>query len=82
MRKFEDENAINLVELRCNCCGRVMKVENGIIMEGCFHVDYPWGYFSKKDGIMHSFDLCEECYDKWIDGLTIKPTKMETKEFL
>ena len=30
-----------------------------------------WGYFSKKDGETHSFDLCEECYDKWIGGFQI-----------
>ena len=82
MRKFEDENELNLVELQCNCCGRIMNLEKGIIMEGFFHVDYQWGYFSKKDGIIQSFDLCEECYDKWIDNLQIKPKEIETNELL
>lgn len=82
MRKFKDKNELKLVELRCNCCGRIMKLEKGIIMEGIFHVDYPWGYFSKKDGIIHSFDLCEECYDKWIDSFQVKPKEIEAKELL
>ena len=43
MRKFKDKNELKLVELQCNCCGRIMKLEKGIIMEGIFHVDYPWG---------------------------------------
>ena len=30
-----------------------------------------WGYFSKKDGICHAFDLCEECVKKLEEGFCI-----------
>ena len=41
-----------------------------------------FGYFSNKDGIRHSFDLCEECYDKLIEGFAVEVTKEEVQELL
>lgn len=34
-------------------------------------IDKEWGYFSSKDFIMHSFCVCEKCYDKWIKTFVI-----------
>ena len=82
MRKFEDENKSKLVTLYCNCCGKKMKVENGIIHEGAFHVELSWGYFSNKDGEVHQFDLCEECYDNVIKNFKIPVGTMEMMEYL
>ena len=48
-----------------------MKLEKGYLKEGCFSVDYAFGYFSTKDGTRHKFDLCEECYDKLISQFQI-----------
>ena len=31
---------------------------------------------------MESFDLCEECYDKLIEGFTVEVTKEEVQELL
>ena len=53
-----------MAELYCNKCGKQIKVENEIIKEGSFSVDYRWDYFSNKDGRRHKFDLCENCYDE------------------
>ena len=50
--------------LVCNGCGKLIKVENGLIREGVFRVNYDWGYFSEKDGERHIFCLCETCYDR------------------
>lgn len=53
-------------EIFCNCCGRKMYKENGIIKQGALPINADWGYFSAKDGEMHQFLICEECYDEWI----------------
>ena len=40
--------------------------KNGIPEEEMLTVEKRWGYFSHKDGELHRFDICEECYDTWI----------------
>ena len=63
MRKYDKKT--NELELAvCNCCGKQLLIENGVLKEGICSVDVTWGYFSKKDTSIHHFDLCEECYDK------------------
>ena len=64
MRVFKEEK---LDEIYCNKCGRKISAENEIVKEGVFSIDYRWEYFSQKDGIKHSFDLCEQCYDRMVD---------------
>ena len=61
MRVYKEDQ---LEELYCNRCGRKIRVENHIVTDGVLSLDYKWGYFSNKDGKMHSFDLCEKCYDE------------------
>ena len=39
--------------------------------EDFLHVEKDWGYFSKKDGMCHAFDLCEECVKKLEEGFCI-----------
>lgn len=56
----------------CNRCGKVIPVVKGIPQEDVLQVTKRWGYFSKKDNQVDKFDLCEECYDKWIDSFKIK----------
>ena len=82
MRKYLDENKNELVAVVCNGCGKHLLVENGILKEGCFEADAVFGYFSKKDGQIHSFDLCEECYDKLIAGFRIPEQRREATELL
>lgn len=60
----------------CNCCGRKLAVKEGVIREGSIAVDHVWDYFSEKDGEIHHFDLCEECYDEWISSFRI-PVEVE-----
>lgn len=50
----------------CNCCKKEIKIQNDIPVEEGLHVEKKWGYFSKKDGEIHRFDLCEDCYDRLI----------------
>ena len=66
MRKYLDETNRELASVICNYCGKELLVENGILKEGCLKVDASFGYFSRKDGQNHKFDLCEDCYEKMI----------------
>lgn len=64
MRKYKDDNRTELAHVICNCCKKELRLENGIIKEGVYAGNQEFGYFSNKDGELHSFDLCEDCYDK------------------
>lgn len=71
-----------LLEMFCDCCKKKIQVENGIVKEGIFSIDYPWGYFSKKDGEIHSIDLCEECYDRIIIENGINVCRRDNTELI
>lgn len=73
-KEFKDLN-----QIVCNCCGKQIPVADGYAREGVFSVDYTWGYFSKKDGEIHSFDLCEECYDNMLRQFRI-PAEIQNGE--
>ena len=60
MRKYKG-NVLTAVV--CNCCGKKLVVNNGIVREGVTHITVEWDYFSEKDGEVHGFDMCEACYD-------------------
>lgn len=82
MRIYFDDNTKELKSVVCNKCKKEIKVKNGTIMEGCFHGNVRFGYFSNKDGLAHSFDLCEECYDKLIKGFAVPVEEEEITELL
>ncbi len=75
-------NQDKIVEVHCNKCKKQILVENEIVREGMFSVDYRWEYFSKKDGIKHSFDLCEACYDSFVAEFLIPVKKEDYTELL
>lgn len=79
MRKYS-ENVLKTVI--CNKCGKKIIVDNGIILEGVFSVDYSLGYFSEKDGEVHSFDLCEDCYDEMVKGYKIDIEIIDNNELI
>lgn len=80
MRKYGENN--QLMEANCNCCKKSLKIQNGIITEGVFSVEYAFGYFSRKDEEIHKFDLCEACYDKWIQKFEIPVDVANNTELL
>lgn len=82
MRIYFDENKKELVSVVCNNCKKEIRVENGMIKEGCFCGDTQFGYFSNKDGMKYFFDLCEECYDKMVSEFAVPVETQEVKEFL
>lgn len=67
---------------KCNCCGKIIKEEQGIQKEDTLEVIKDWGYFSGKDMERHKFLVCEACYDKWISGFQIPPEVEERTEAL
>lgn len=81
MRKFKKEQE-NLCAVICNGCGRELRVEDGVLKEGCFEGKQTFGYFSSMDGEQHSFDLCEDCYRKMIRQFAIPVEKKESTELL
>lgn len=64
----------------CNACGRELRTERGILMEDAFEARKQWGYFSNKDATVHSFVLCEECYDKMTEAFVIPPEEHDATE--
>lgn len=77
MRSYEEKE---LKEVCCNRCGRKLKVEGGVLKEGCFKGNSLFGYFSRRDGIRHSFDLCEDCYDDLLQTFSIPVEEIEETE--
>ena len=66
--------------LKCNGCGRKLRVENNILREDVFEGKKQWGYFSKRDGEIHSFLLCEACYEDMVKKFAIPPVVTEATE--
>lgn len=82
MRIYLDENKKEPVTVICNKCKKELKIENGIVKEGCFSSDAQFGYFSRKDGMRYSFDLCEDCFDKMLKGFAIPAEEAEVTEYV
>lgn len=80
MRKYNAQDKLEKVQ--CNLCKKELKLEDGIVKEGCYHADYAWGYFSRKDGVQHQFDICEECYDRFVKGFSVPVTETENTELI
>lgn len=78
MKTADGEMRIGDAPIYCNSCGKVLKVENGILVEDAFEATKEWGYFSERDLEVHRFKLCEECYNKLIAQFKI-PVKVSKK---
>lgn len=82
MRTYIKRDNDKIKEMYCNCCGKQIVVEKGIIKEGVMSLDYSWGFFSDKDGEIHSIDLCEECYNEMIRKFKIPVEKIDSNEMI
>ena len=80
MRRFGKNGQLETVI--CNKCGKKMVVERGILREGGLMFDHTWDFFSEKDGEVHHFDLCEECYDSVLAEFAIPADVEEQLELL
>lgn len=70
------------MKIHCNCCGKEYEKKGDILMEGVASVTIDWGYFSQKDGEIHTFSLCETCYDKIAGSFQIPVAVMEKTELV
>lgn len=66
----------------CNMCQNEIKYENGVAKQGFFSADVTFGFFSRKDGIRHRFDLCEDCYDRFVKAFQIPVEETEMTELV
>ena len=82
MRRYVDGQDKKLVKVVCNKCGRELLVEDGYLKEFCFEAEAAFGYFSRKAGTIHYFDLCEDCYDEWTAQFRVPVEETENLEFL
>ena len=82
MRQYTDREKKQLTKIVCNQCGKSLQVEDGIVKEGVFRGMARWGFFSEKDGEIHTFDLCEACYDRMAASFRIPVEKEEQTELL
>ena len=78
MQRYENDK----LELLCNKCGKMIKVQQNIPKEDVFHAEKVWGYFSEKDGVRHRWDMCERCYGELIRGFAIPLEEMQETEYL
>lgn len=67
---------------KCNCCGKIIKEEQGVQKEDVLEIVKDWGYFSEKDLERHRMVICEACYDTWISGFRIPPEVVDRTEVL
>ncbi len=82
MRQYHVIECNELARVVCNGCGKELRVENGYLKEECFSAEQIFGYFSKKDGVRHQFDLCEECYERIIGSFAVPVDEDEVEELL
>ena len=82
MRQYQLKETKEITKIICNRCGKETKVVSGIPKREMLHVEHTWGYFSGKDGEIHSFDLCESCYDLLVQEFKIPPEKKEQTTLL
>lgn len=78
----EERSKYTMGQIRCNKCGKEIRIQKWNRGEDCLKVVKEWGYFSKKDRELHTFYLCEDCYDSMIQGFEIPVQKQNVKEVL
>ena len=79
MRQYHTElrETKELEKIICNKCGKEIVVTRGIPQEDVLDIEKRWGYFSEKDGQTDHFDICEDCYEEWIESFLIPVTRSE-----
>lgn len=61
-----------LDSLQCNRCGKICQDSTDPEPKSDYlEVEVYWGYYSKKDGEKHKWDICEECYDKIVSEFVL-----------
>lgn len=67
-------------KIYCNKCGKeIIRDVHGNYPDH-LHVEKQWGFFSDKDMEIHEWNLCEECYDKFLKKFVIPASAKEALE--
>lgn len=66
----------------CNCCGKEICVEPGNNMQDYIYIRKEWGYFSRKDGRLQEFNLCEDCFDDIVSHFQVPIAETEVTELI
>ncbi len=80
MRIYDKEK--KCVKIVCNSCGSEIDVVDDLVKSDVITVKKTWGYFSKKDGQVHRWDMCEACYDRMVSEFLIPVTVEESTELI
>lgn len=60
-------------DVLCNKCGKSTKNGKDFIFFEGTRLTASFGYGSNKDGILEWFDICDKCYDEFVDTFIHKP---------
>lgn len=82
MSKKMQLNDKKINKVICNGCARVIITDNGIFKEDVVEIQKEWGYFSDKDLEIHSFHICESCYDKITSEFKVPVIRSKKKEVM
>ena len=74
MRHYRVAENKKIDKVICNKCGKEIVIQNGRLEGDVLEVSKRWGYASETDNEVHSFDLCEACYDELVSTFQIPPT--------
>lgn len=77
MKKYEQKNQLveSLVDVICDCCNKSCDVDPSYPGHSFEYAELTsrWGFYSRKDEETHTSVVCEECYDKMLELMKIKP---------
>lgn len=80
MRKYDKDKEKEIII--CNGCGKIIAAAENSDKAAFLSVRQRWGYFSKWDGCSHSFELCENCYEKMTENWIYPPDMTEETELI
>jgi len=63
--KYTTKQIQAIDKITCDLCGSNCTQENALLSA-------DWGYSSKKDGIQHRINFCENCFDVLVDWIRNK----------
>lgn len=77
MKKYKSVTIekLDVDKVICNCCGKEIKIDKFGEIEDYITIKKSWGYNSNFDGEEHEIDICNDCYQKWIEKFEINPNK-------
>ena len=73
MRQYEEmtKTVKKVKAIQCNACGKRISMHAGVPAESVVTIRHRYGYPSKRDGDVCRIDICESCFEAWVDMMTI-----------